>query len=629
MLANLILLHKKINLWSFYIVSLLLAVGVVGFWILMFISMIAQSKVFSKNAFFILLVAVITSFLSIRLFLFTKKKLNEVKNETIESQEKKMEEWKVKIDQFVDIVKQSPLTKPQFKIPNPTDILRPTLESSDTIHYPQNKESKNNAQKESLSKVEYITLTPEDFKKLNRKMEKNKSIFNTTIPGVSTVLKQIKIDEEDIFKSILESYPEIQEASFLLPSSSSSEGAYHYYLRHLLKTGFALNKSNYGTLFKIVEEVTTLFQIKPKIRIFKVKQGGTENAFVLSSGDNLILAFCDNILNLIKDEKELRYIVGHELGHYIYGHCEPQIHNNIFALHRSEKELSYEEKDFLSSAKGLFFLSVSCLIRQMQELNADRAGLYACGDFESSVSASLKVSAGSIDEFGVYDSKDYLKQAAHLIKLGNYFELNDIFRTHPIEAFRVKALEYFYYSDLYSEIIAPISTKYKIELFTKELFKIIPISFMIDGMEKPIGNYIQGNVLLILSAYGVMLADKKKDRRELDYLKKMEFQFSHHYNTLEILKKIDFLNQTDERKIIILKEYAEKIQNDNPEFARVIIDNMIQMAKVDSKIAEEEIQFILTISEWMNATQLCQSELQNHFGWKFALDKEGNVTRES
>ena len=210
MLANLILLHKKINLWSFYIVSLLLAVGVVGFWILMFISMIAQSKVFSKNAFFILLVAVITSFLSIRLFLFTKKKLNEVKNETIESQEKKMEEWKVKIDQFVDIVKQSPLTKPQFKIPNPTDILRPTLESSDTIHYPQNKESKNNAQKESLSKVEYITLTPEDFKKLNRKMEKNKSIFNTTIPGVSTVLKQIKIDEEDIFKSILESYPEIQ-----------------------------------------------------------------------------------------------------------------------------------------------------------------------------------------------------------------------------------------------------------------------------------------------------------------------------------------------------------------------------------------------------------------------------------
>ena len=53
------------------------------------------------------------------------------------------------------------------------------------------------------------------------------------------------------------------------------------------------------------------------------------------------------------------------------------------------------------------------------------------------------------------------------------------------------------------------------------------------------------------------------------------------------------------------------------------------MAKVDSKIAKEEIQFILTISEWMNATQLCQSELQNHFGWKFALDKEGNVTRES
>ena len=126
-----------------------------------------------------------------------------------------------------------------------------------------------------------------------------------------------------------------------------------------------------------------------------------------------------------------------------------------------------------------------------------------------------------------------------------------------------------------------------------------------------------------------MLADKKKDRRELDYFKKMEIQFSHHYNTLDIVKRTDFLNQTKERQKIILKEYAEKIKEDNPDYARIIIDNMIQIAKIDSKITFEEIQFILTISEWMNATDLCQSELQNHFGWKFALDEEGNVMREA
>lgn len=629
MLAKLLLLHKKINLWSFYIVSLLLAVGVVGFWILMFISMIAQSKVFSKNAFFILLVAVITSFLSIRLFLFTKKKLNEVKNETIESQEKKMEEWKVKIDQFVDIVKQSPLTKPQFKIPNPTDILRPTLESSDTIHYPQNKESKNNSPKENLSKVEYITLTSEDFKKLSKLVETDKVKFKTTITGASSVLKAIKIEEEDVYRALLESYSEIQSATFLHPDKEKSEGAYSYYLKHLLKTGFELNKSNYAALFKIVEEVTTLFQIKPKIRIFKVKQGGTENAFVLSSGDNLILAFCDNILNLIKDEKELRYIVGHELGHYIYGHCEPQIHNNIFALHRSEKELSYEEKDFLSSAKGLFFLSVSCLIRQMQELNADRAGLYACGDFESSVSASLKVTAGSIDEFGKYDSSDYLTQANNLIQSGQYFEMNDIFRTHPIEALRVKALELFYYSDLYSKKIAKSITKYYADEFLTQLFYIIPLHFVNKEMDKEEQYYAPALVLLILTSIGVMIADKKIDRRELAYLENLKMRFAIYEDVNEILKNLNFMSHTESKQETILKEYANKIGAHYSDYARIIIDNMIQVAKSDAKIAKEEIQFILTISEWMNATQLCQSELQNHFGWKFALDKEGNVTRES
>ncbi|MBK6606360.1 MAG: M48 family metalloprotease [Leptospiraceae bacterium] len=629
MLARLILLHKKINLWSFYITSLLLAVVVVGFWFLLFIAMIFQAKTSFKDAFIILLIAVITSFLSIQLFLFTKRKYNEVKNETIESQEKKMEEWKAKMNQLVDMVKQSPLAKPQFKIQNPIDIIRPTEDTLNKNPYPQDRDSPEKSESENFKNVEYLKLTAEDFKKLNKIIEKEIFIFNATLPGISNVLKKIKIDEEDIFRSILESYPEVQQASFLQPNKDSSEGAYHYYLRNLLKTGFELNKANYASLFKIVEEVTTLFQIKPKIRIFKVKQGGTENAFVISSGDNLILAFCDNLLNLIKDEKELRYVVGHELGHFVYKHGESSIHNNIFALHRSNRELSYDEKCFLASQNGLFFLSISCLIRQIQELNADRAGLFASGDFESSVSASLKVSAGNIDEFGLYNSKDYLKQATHLMKLGNYFELNDIFRTHPIEALRVKALEYFYLSDLYSEIIKPTPTKYKTELFIKELFKIIPISFMIEGMEKPIGNYITGEVFLLLSAYGVMLADKKKDRRELDYFKKMEIQFSHHYNTLDIVKRTDFLNQTKERQTTILKEYAEKIKEDNPDYARIIIDNMIQIAKIDSKITFEEIQFILTISEWMNATDLCQSELQNHFGWKFALDEEGNVMREA
>ena len=250
MLARLILLHKKINLWSFYITSLLLAVVVVGFWFLLFIAMIFQAKTSFKDAFIILLIAVITSFLSIQLFLFTKRKYNEVKNETIESQEKKMEEWKAKMNQLVDMVKQSPLAKPQFKIQNPIDIIRPTEDTLNKNPYPQDRDSPEKSESENFKNVEYLKLTAEDFKKLNKIIEKEIFIFNATLPGISNVLKKIKIDEEDIFRSILESYPEVQQASFLQPNKDSSEGAYHYYLRNLLKTGFELNKANYASLWK-------------------------------------------------------------------------------------------------------------------------------------------------------------------------------------------------------------------------------------------------------------------------------------------------------------------------------------------------------------------------------------------
>ena len=122
-------------------------------------------------------------------------------------------------------------------------------------------------------------------------------------------------------------------------------------------------------------------------------------------------------------------------------------------------------------------LGLAFIVSQIQELNADRAGLYASKSFSDSIKASLKISAGNVDKFGEYNYKDYLKQAENLIRSGKYFDMEDLFRTHPIESLRVKALEFFYHSDFYSDEIEKNEVKYILDSFPEELANIVPYVF--------------------------------------------------------------------------------------------------------------------------------------------------------
>lgn len=484
-------------------------------------------------------------------------------------------------------------------------------------------EENTTSKKQTIEMPTYKTLSKKDLDKINKKLGNSKNKSSRFLSSISPILAEIKIYEEDVFREALEEQPEI--GGIYVPDQYRiGSGAYDYHLKNLLKSSVELSRESYKELFKIIDETCILFQIQPSIRVFKVKHGGTENAFVVSHDNSILLAFCDNILNLINNEEELRYIVGHELGHYVYRHTEGNLANYLISLYRSN-EGSVTIKNLLSAEGGLLCLGLAFIISQIQELNADRAGLYASKSFANSIKASLKMSAGNVDKFGEYNYKDYLKQADDLINSGNYFDMEDLFRTHPIESLRVKALEFFYYSDVYSEKIERKKSKYVFDSFAELLSKIVPYIFTLAKIQSPFIDNEDYVVLISLATYEVIEADNVVNNEELFFFDKIKLKHALNPKAQRCMGSLNYPSLPKEKRLEILKEKAENFRNGSYRLKRIIIDQMLQAAKSDYQIAKEEVEFIVQVAEWMDALDICFTEFKNQLGWSMKKDSKGKL----
>ncbi len=86
------------------------------------------------------------------------------------------------------------------------------------------------------------------------------------------------------------------------------------------------------------------------------------------STERCILRLASSLVSLLSN-KELSFVIGHELGHFIFGHA---------AYSHSEQLPSFE----------------SAISEKYREISCDRLGLLACGSLNDSVSSLLKSSSG-------------------------------------------------------------------------------------------------------------------------------------------------------------------------------------------------------------------------------------------
>jgi len=157
-------------------------------------------------------------------------------------------------------------------------------------------------------------------------------------------------------------------------------------------------------LYRAVQEGCEILDV-PKRPTVYIQPGGL-NAFT-AGVEQPILVFTAGLIDSMTEE-ELRFVVGHELGHIKSGHV---LYYQIAMLLPVLAEVVGAATFGIGSLLS-FPLEVA-LVRwqRMSELTADRAGLLACQDVNAATTAMIKLAGLPLKFFDRVNTEDFLAQA--------------------------------------------------------------------------------------------------------------------------------------------------------------------------------------------------------------------------
>jgi len=230
----------------------------------------------------------------------------------------------------------------------------------------------------------------------------------------------------------------------------------------LLGEAVKSTEKNYPNIYKIGKKVSSILNLQNPPNIF-VTQDPLFIAYTIGTKEKHQIVLSSALVENFS-EKEISFVIGHELGHIIYDHLVFHSLIAFWTIFTSQIPLF----------KYLLFPSLLPLLAWSRnaEISADRVGLFVCRDIKSSINAMMKLSGGK-EILKHVSSEEYMKQFDLIKKSpGRFLEF---FSTHPFLPKRGKALFIFYKSPFYKNVI-----RYK---------KITPS--LKEGVEKEVGRIMK------------------------------------------------------------------------------------------------------------------------------------------
>jgi Zn-dependent protease with chaperone function len=191
-----------------------------------------------------------------------------------------------------------------------------------------------------------------------------------------------------------------------------------------------VDKKLLGNFYALCQEVKETLGFEEPVD-FYVTGDSSINAFSISSAEEgrPHIVNVNSELFKLMSEDELRFVVGHELGHLINRDTElKRLINFVYPPDKPQIPLALNYKIHLHD--------------NLAELVADRFGLWACGNLEASVSAFYKMKSGLDLKSMQVSIADLLEDnTKHLeyFKTGGGLSLYD----HPVDPIRVEAIRLF------------------------------------------------------------------------------------------------------------------------------------------------------------------------------------------
>lgn len=224
----------------------------------------------------------------------------------------------------------------------------------------------------------------------------------------------------------------VNEQLARLEESSSERSSLR---RHLLATSVRLSESMAPGLHAIARDCGEKLDLGIELELY-VFASPVYNAMCFKPEDGrLFVMFASSLLEAFDDD-EIRFVMGHELGHHVYRHHDIPIGYILRGQERPDPRLALD----------LFTWS------RYAEISADRAGAHCAADLSAVARSLFKLASGLSGEGIRFNLDDFLSQVDAMqvedAQPGQGAPKEDWFSTHPFSPLRVKALQLFYGSQL-------------------------------------------------------------------------------------------------------------------------------------------------------------------------------------
>lgn len=207
--------------------------------------------------------------------------------------------------------------------------------------------------------------------------------------------------------------------------------------RNLLSTSVRLTKGMAPDITKMANECIEMLGVEIPLELFVYSSAQFNAACFKPENNRLYVMFSSSLLEGF-NAQELKFVMGHELGHHVYDHHAIPIGYLLRGEARPDPQLALE----------LFAWS------RYAEISADRAGAHCAQDMNAVARSLFKLSSGLTSKVVEFSLDDFVAQVDDMENAdqepGQGAPQSDWFSTHPFSPLRVKALKLFEQSKLYN-----------------------------------------------------------------------------------------------------------------------------------------------------------------------------------
>lgn len=337
-----------------------------------------------------------------------------------------------------------------------------------------------------------------------------------------------------------------------------------------------------GHCFKVESRLMThlydlLYDVKKRLAFadpvdFYITGDSAVNAWTIASpkeGDPHIVNINSGLINIMTDD-ELRFVIGHELGHLINKNTEMRRLIGFIFPPESTPPLMLQYK--------------IRLWEQLSELAADRYGYMAVDNLNTCLSAFFKMTSG-LDVTKINMQLDvYLEE--NLKHLEYFLHDRGVSRdTHPVNPIRVHALNLF-------------ATSVTEELLQKGMDELISALLKIsnDEVDYFLSYFIASAGLIAINI------DGEVTREELEVVLNQLASF-------QIFPR-NFLEDVNQQNVVeIFNSSIEEVLKRNPDARENMFAYLISIILADKSLQQEEMDFLFNVGE--QAFGFSQKEIAN------------------